>query len=93
MLRPDGTRVWGLTSWVSVHRVYRGVVRTKSIGINSSMLPKSEYVNQGLEAKREYLMLLRPREESMKKIKAGEDIRFWDALREEEIVAIVELKS
>ena len=41
---------------------------------------------------RDYLILLRPNEASMKVIKAGEYVPVWDALRGEEIIAIVKLK-
>ena len=41
---------------------------------------------------RKYLALLRPSEESMKAIRAGEYVPVWDALADEEIIAIVELK-
>jgi len=54
--------------------------------------PKVGDVRAELKDGREYLVLLRPSEESMKAIKAGEYVPAWDALDDEEIVAIVELK-
>lgn len=90
--RPDGTREWFVDSWFQVKRVYRGQVGHGFIRINTAMLPKTEYVSEKLERDRAYLVLLRPRPETMKMIKTKEGISFWDALREEEIVAIVKLK-
>ena len=54
--------------------------------------PEAGDVRAELKDGREYLVLLRPSEESMKPIKAGEYVPAWDALDDEEIVAIVELK-
>jgi hypothetical protein len=92
IFRPDGTRVWALESWFRVAKVYRGKVGGKYIRINSAMLPKAEEVSERLEVGRGYLVLLRPSEESMKVIEAGEYVPVWDALSDEEIIAIVELK-
>jgi hypothetical protein len=90
--RPDGTRVWALESWFRITKVYRGKVGGKSIYINTAMLPKTKEVGEKLKAGRDYLILLRPRVESMKVIKAGEYVPVWDALHDEEIIAIVDLK-
>jgi len=49
-------------------------------------------VSVKLTVGRDYLILLRPNEASMKVIKAGEYVPVWDALRGEEIIAIVKLK-
>ena len=87
-----GTRVWALESWFKVKKVYRGKVGGKSIYINSRVSPKIDDVSVKLEVGRHYLVLLRPNEESMKVIKAGEYVPVWDALHGEEIIAIVELK-
>jgi hypothetical protein len=92
MLRPDGTRVWALDSWFTIKRVYRGEVGSKSIRINTAMLPKTEYINQKFKPAQEYLVLLRPSEETLKQLKTTEGISFWDALHSEEIIAIMELK-
>ena len=89
---PDGSREWALESWFHITKVYRGNVGGKSIYINSAMLPKGAEIREKLKAGRKYLVLLRPNEESMKMIKAGKYAPAWDALREEEIVTIVELK-
>jgi hypothetical protein len=89
---PDGSRRWALESWFQATKVYRGKVGGKSIYINSAMLPKTKEVSGKLEVGHDYLVLLRPGEESMKVIKAGEYVPVWDALQGEEITAVVELK-
>ena len=91
MLRPDGTRVWGFDAWFTIKKVYRGEVRDKSVRVNRMMLPKTGYVSEGLERDHKYLVLLRPGKEKMKRIKTG-NATYWDALHDEEIIAIVELK-
>jgi hypothetical protein len=92
MFRPDGTRVWGLDSWFTIKRVHRGEVGSKSIRVNTAMLPKTEYVSSRLKPGQQYLLLLRPREETLKKLKTAEGVSFFESLREEEIIAIMELK-
>ena len=89
---PDGSRRWALESWFHVTKVYRGKVGGKSIYLKSRRLPKTEDVSEKLEVGHKYLVLLRPSDESMKLIKAGGYVPFWDALRDEEIITIVELK-
>ena len=92
ILRADGTRVWGLDSWINVKRVYRGKVGNKSINISRRGVPVSEYVSKPLEQGHEYLVLLRPGEEKLKKIKSRDGTSFFDALHDDEILAIVESK-
>jgi|ERR1043165_3383477 hypothetical protein len=92
ILRPDGTRVWYLDSWFDVKKVYRGKVKSRSVRINTAMLPDSEYVTKSLELEHNYLALLRPDEETMKAMKTESGVRFEDSLRDDEIIAIVELK-
>ena len=87
----NGTRVWALESWFNVKRVYRGKAVGKSIYLNTRVAPKINNVSVKLEAGRDYLVLLRPNQKSMKVIKAGEYVPVWDALQVEEIIAIVEL--
>ena len=87
---PDGTRRRAFESWFRINKVYRGQVGGKHISINSGLPPKEAGVN--LEAGRKYLVLLRPNEKSMKLIKAGEYVPAWNALYDEEIIAIVGLK-
>ena len=90
--RPDGTRIWALEPWFNVKKVYRGEVGGKTILINSRVSPKINDVSEKLELGRDYLVLLRPNEASMKVIKAGEYAPVWDAPHGDEIVAIVKLK-
>ena len=88
----DGTQVWARASSFRITKVYRGQVGDRSIRINSSMLPKTKYVSAKLEVGREYLVLLRPGSKSLKVLETGEYIPVQDALRDEEIIAIVRLK-
>ena len=90
---PDGSRRWALEYWFLITKVYRGKVAGRSININSAMLPKNQYVSLKLEAGRDYLVLLRPSEKSMEVIKKGRYVPVWDALHDEEIIAIVELND
>lgn len=92
MWLPDGTRRWALEFRFNVKKVYRGSVGGKTIYINNRVLPKIDDVSVKLEFGRDYLVFLRPNEESMKVIKAGQYVPVWDALEGEEIIAIVELK-
>jgi hypothetical protein len=89
---PDGTRRWALEPYFNVERVYLGKVGGKTIHINSRVSPKINDVSVKLEPGRDYLVLLRPNEESMEVIAAGDYVPVWDAPRGEEIVAIVKLK-
>jgi hypothetical protein len=89
---PDGSRRWALESWFNVSKVYRGKVGGKSVYINSAGLPKPKDAGEKLEVGHKYLVLLRPGDESMKLVKAGGHVPFWDALSDEEIVTIVEIK-
>ena len=92
IFRPDGSRIWALEPWFNVKRVYRGKVGGKTVQINSRVSPKINDVSVNLKIGRDYLVLLRPNERSMKVIEAGEYVPVWDALHGEEILAIVELK-
>lgn len=92
MYLPDGTRRWAPEPWFNVKRVYRGKVGGKSIHINSRVSPTINDVSVKLEVGQDYLVLLRPNEESMKVIEAGEYVPVWDAPHGEEILAIVKLR-
>ena len=85
----DGSRRWALQSWFRIRTVYRGEVRLKSIHLGSRISTKPEDPDVKLELEREYLVLLRPSEETMKAIKAG---GYVPALDDDEVLAIVELK-
>ncbi|HJQ24741.1 MAG TPA: hypothetical protein VKA60_12560 [Blastocatellia bacterium] len=88
----DGSRRWALESWFRIKQVYRGQVGGNSIYIKRRVSPKTEDAGVELEVGRDYLVLLRPSKKSMKAIKAGAYLPAWDALHDEEIIAIVELK-
>ena len=92
MFMPDGTRRWGIDCWFSIKRVYRGEVSGRLVRINSMMLPKGRYVSEELEQDHKYLVLLRPGQDALQRIKTGK-ANYWDALDDEEIIAIVELRS
>lgn len=89
---PDGSRRWALQPYFNVKKVYLGKVKGETIRINTRVSPKINDVSVKLEVGRDYLVLLRPNEESLKDIKARGYVYFWDALQGDEIVAIVELK-
>jgi hypothetical protein len=87
-----GTTAWRLESYFNVKKVYQGKVGAKTILINSRVSPKINDVSVNLEVGRDYLVLLRPNEKSMKVIRSREYIPVRDGLEGEEIIAIVELK-
>lgn len=88
----DGSRRWPLESRFQITKVYRGQVGGKTVYISSSVSPEIGKSSAALQNGIEYLVLLRPSEESMKAIKAGDYMPAWAALDGEEIVAIVKLK-
>lgn len=92
ILRPDGTRAWLLESEFNIEHTYRGKVGCKSIKINKAMLPKAPYVSGQLRQGQRYLVLLRPGREQAERLRTREGLRYWEALGEEEIITIVELK-
>src|SRR4029079_2748521 len=77
---PDGSRIWALEAWFNVKQVYRGKVGGKTVQINSRVSPKINDVSVNLKIGRDYLVLLRPNEQSMKVIEAGEYVPVCDAL-------------
>ena len=87
----DGTRRWTMESTIRITKVYRGEAGGKFIylGWGPSLKTRDD---QKLMRGQKYLLLLRPSEKSMKAIQAGEYMSVWDALEDEEILAIVELK-
>ena len=89
---PDGSRRWALESWFHVTKVYQGNVGGKSVYFKTRPLSETKDASEKLEVGHKYLVLLRPGDESMKLIKAGGYVPFWEALRDEEIITIVELK-
>lgn len=89
---PDGTRRRPLHSWIRIKKVYRGEVGAKQVYINLSLPPIDEKTGMKFEVGREYLMLLRPDEESMKAMKTGDYMPLRNAVTNDEILAVVVLK-
>lgn len=87
ILMADGIRAWTMISSIRVSKVYRGEAKGKYIYLSWGALLKTKKLTRG----QSYLVLLRPNEKSMKAIRAGDYVSVWDALDEEEIVAIVEV--
>lgn len=87
----DGSRRWALESWFNVAKVYRGKIEGKSIHI-SSRLTKTEHVSVKLEVGKQYLVLLRPGDESVEAGKGRRSVPSLDVLGDEEIIAILELE-
>ena len=85
----DGMRAWAMEAFIRITKVYRGEAGGKTISLDWHDLHET-----GVKLTRghRYLVLLRPNTKSMKAIRAGEYVPFWDALDKEEILAIVELK-
>ena len=88
-----GTTAWRMESYFNVKKVYRGKVGAKTILINSRVLPKINDVSVNLEVGRDYLVLLRPNERSMKVISSRGYVPVRDGLEGEEIIAIVGLET
>ncbi len=86
---PDGTRRWAIESYIRIRKIHRGDAKGKLIYLKFGRLRET---NLKLAQGNTYLVLLRPNTKSMKAIRAGEYLPFWEALHDEEIIAIVELK-
>ena len=78
-----------MEAFISITKVYRGEVGGKTISLNWHDLRE---MGGKLTRGHMYLVLLRPNARSMKPIRAGEHVPFWDALDKTEIIAVVELK-
>ena len=79
---------------IRITKVYRGEATSGTfIYLNWGTLLKIK-ADTGVELTRgqTYLVLLRPSPESMKAIRAGKYVSAWDAVQDEEILAVVELK-
>ena len=90
IVRPGGIRAWTVESVMKITKVHRGEVGGKFIYLSWSTLLKRQAGK--LTPGQKYLVLLRPNEESMKAIREGKYVPAWNALYDEEIIAIVELK-
>ena len=89
-LLPDGSRRWAYSRGFDITQVHRGEVGSHYIGVRGAMLPNS--IPSGrLESGARYLLLLRPGPGAKAVIKTGQRSHYyWNALRDEEILAIVE---
>lgn len=90
ILRPDGTRAWTVESVMKIAKVHRGEAGGKYIYLSWGTLLKREAGK--LTPGNKYLVLLRPNEESMKAIREGKYVPAGNALYDDEIIAVVELK-
>ena len=77
---------------IRVQKIYRGKAGGKYIYLSWSALLNTKALRPTLEVGQKYLVLLRPNETSMKAILAGAYVPAWDALDDEEILAIVKLE-
>ena len=91
ILRPDGTRAWTMESELQITKVYRGKAG-KTIYLNWGSKLEGKPIKEMLTPGHKYLVLLRPNDESLQAIEAGKYVRAWDALTDDEILAIVELR-
>ena len=84
----DGIRAWSMEASIQIKKVYRGQAGGKFIYLDWFNLRE-----RGVKVMRvhTYLVLLRPNPRSMEAIRKGEHVLFWDALDDEEILAVVEL--
>jgi hypothetical protein len=85
----DGIRAWAIESYIRIKKIHRGEAKGKTIYLKFNRLLET---NMKLTQGHTYLVLLRPNERSMKAIREGEYMPFWEALHDEEIIAIIELK-
>ncbi len=72
---PDVSRRWALESWFNVTKVYRGKLEGKSIHTRSRLM-ETEDVSVKLEVGKNYLVVLRPREESIKSVRYVRSLDF-----------------
>jgi len=88
---PDGSRRWLLLRGFMISTVYRGTVRADYIGVEDPVAigPSGEAITL-LEGGK-YLLLLRPSKNSTKMLRRAAGSRdYRDAVRADEVVAIVE---
>src|SRR6202008_3842772 len=88
-LLPDGKRRWALLKGFTIRRVHRGTVRSRVIGVQPEAM-ESASGGAALVEGREYVLFLRPSEESLRALqRAGAPRRSRDALGATEVLAIV----
>ena len=91
-LLPDGSRRWALLQGFTIRKVHRGSVRSASIGVEPDVVRSVEAEGPLVEG-REYVLFLRPSEDSLKALGRPGPHHFRDALAAEEVLSIVERKA
>jgi hypothetical protein len=92
-LLPDGTRRWELLQGFTVRKVHRGTVRRQAIGVERDAIRSASDAAALVEG-REYVLFLRPSQESLRVLqRPGASRRSRDALAAEEVLAIVERRA
>ena len=88
-LLPDGSHRWARVPGFTIRKVHRGTVRTESIGVQPDVV-WSAGTDGALVEGREYVLFLRPSEESLKTLRRSGAHRLRDALAADEVLAIVD---
>lgn len=89
----DGLLVRYRLMGFGVKSIYQGKLGSDYVGIRDSCLPVKKYAGECLKPGVEYLVLLRPDSESSEVLRDGKGSGYYyNALGEEEIVALVELR-
>src|SRR5262245_41872384 len=91
-LLPDGSHRWARVQGFTIRKVHRGTVRTASIGVQPDVF-WSGATDGALVEGREYVLFLRPSEESLKALRRPGAHRTRDALAADEVQAIVDRES
>ena len=89
---PDGSRRWARLQGFTIRKVHRGSVRTASIGVQAEVVRSAEGEGALVEG-REYVLFLRPSEDSLKALGRPGPHRFRDALAPTEVLSIVEREA
>jgi hypothetical protein len=88
-LLPDGSHRWARVQGFTIRKVHRGTVRTETIGVQPDVVWSAGSDGALVEGK-EYVLFLRPSEESLKALRRPGAHRLRDALAAEEVLAIVD---
>src|SRR5688572_29980156 len=78
-LLPDGTRRWARLQGFTIRKVHRGTVRSVSIGVQPEAVRSMGAAGELVEG-REYVLFLRPSEDSLKALRRPGGHRTRDAL-------------
>ena len=88
-MQPDGSRRWARLQGFTVRKVHRGTVRAASIGVPLDVV-WSAGGDEPLVEGREYVLFLRPSEESLKALSRPGGPGSREELAPDEVLAIVE---